>query len=95
MSSSDPKDGFDLIDYPCDYSFKAICKSADQIQASDFVQGLLEPLLNDGAILSRQSKKSKNGKFDSVTIKIHLTNRDELESVYKLLANSSRVVMTL
>ena len=26
MSSEDPKDGFDLIEYPCEYAFKAMCR---------------------------------------------------------------------
>jgi len=91
----DPQDGFDLIDYPCDFAFKAMCKADENSSAIDYVRGLLTPMLDDGALLGLKSNTSRTGKFESVTATIHLQSRDELEAIYRLIAQSSRVVMTL
>ncbi len=93
--SEDPKDGFDLIEYPTDFAFKAMCKAQPDSPAQDYIKGLIMPMVNDGALLSVSGNTSKTGKFESVTVKVRLQSRDELEAIYKLIANSERVVMTL
>lgn len=92
---SDPKDGFDLLEYPCDFPFKAMCKAEEGSPAIDYIKGLITPLLNDGALISTTGNISRTGKFESVTALIRLQNRDELEAIYALIAQSPRVVMTL
>lgn len=91
----DPKDGFDLIEYPCDFPFKAMCKAEEGAPAIDYIIGLITPLLDDGALLSTSGNISRTGKFESVTATVRLHNRQELESIYKLIAQSPRVLMTL
>lgn len=93
--SQDPKDGFDLIEYPTDFSFKAMCRAQEDAPAQQYLQGLVLPLLDDGALLGVSGNISKTGKFESVTLKVRIKSRDELESIYKLIADSPRVVMTL
>ncbi|MCH2189972.1 MAG: DUF493 domain-containing protein [Gammaproteobacteria bacterium] len=93
--SDDPKDGFDLIEYPTDFAFKAMCKADDKQPAQEHIKGLILPLLDDEALLDISGNVSKTGKFESVTLKIRINSRDELESIYKHIANSPRVVMTL
>ena len=93
--SNEPQDGFDLIEYPTDFSFKAMCKADKAVSAQDYLRGLVIPLLDDGALLGVSGNTSKTGKFESVTLKIRLQSREELESIYKLIANAPRVVMTL
>ena len=93
--ADDPKDGFDLIEYPTDFSFKAMCKAQDDSPAQQYMQGLVSPLLDDHALISVSGNISRTGKFESVTLKIRIQSRDELEAVYKLIADSPRVVMTL
>lgn len=93
--SQDPKDGFDLIEYPTEFSFKAMCRAQEGDPAQSYMRGLVLPLLDDGALISVSGNTSKTGKFESVTLKIRLKNRAELESIYKLISDSPRVVMTL
>ncbi len=93
--SDDPKDGFDLIEYPTDFSFKAMCRADESVPAQDYIEKLVTPTVVDGAILSVSGNTSKTGKFESVTLKIRVYNRTELEAIYKLIADSPRVVMTL
>lgn len=92
---SDPQDGFDLIEYPCDFPFKAMCKAEEGAPAIDYIVGLITPLLDDGALLSTSGNFSRTGKFESVTATVRLQSRAELESIYKLISQSPRVVMTL
>lgn len=93
--SDDPKDGFDLIEYPVDYSFKAMCRACDDVSAQEYIRGLVIPMLDDGALLKVSGNTSRTGKFESVTLLVRLHSREELESIYKLIAGSERVVMTL
>ncbi len=93
--SQDPKDGFDLIEYPTNFSFKAMCRAQSDVPAQQYLRGLVLPLLDDGALLGVSGNTSKTGKFESVTLTVRIKNRDELESIYKLIADSARVVMTL
>lgn len=93
--SDAPKDGFDLIEYPCEYNFKAMCLSEGEVSASDYIRGLVLPMVNDGAIRSVTSRRSKTGKYEAVTVAVTLQSRDELESIYALISASERVVMTL
>ena len=88
-------DGFDLIEYPCDYAFKAMCRADDSLSSVDYIKGLIMPLLDDGALLGLKSNASRTGKFESVTVTVRLTSRDQLESIYHLIARAPRVVMTL
>lgn len=92
---NDPQDGFDLIEYPCDYPFKAMCKAEEGAPAIEYIKGLITPLLDDGTLLGTSGNVSRTGKFESVTVTVRLQNRQELESIYALIAQSARVVMTL
>lgn len=94
-SESEPKDGFDLIEYPCDYPFKVMCRAEPDTPAQDYIRGLILPLLDDDALLSMKTNTSRTGKFESVTATVRLRSREELEAIYQLVAQSSRVVMTL
>lgn len=100
MSQSDkpapPKDGFDLIEYPCDYAFKAMCRSGTMNTApSQHVQELVLRHVSHAEIVNLNSNSSRTGKFESVTVTIRLHNRQQLESIYQALADSDDVLMTL
>ena len=92
---NNPQDGFDLIEYPCDFPFKAMCKAEQGEPAIEHIERLITPILNDGALLCTSGNISRTGKFESVTATVRLENRQELEAIYELIAQSSRVVMTL
>lgn len=92
---SDPQDGFDLIEYPCDFAFKAMCRAEVKTSSIEYIRGLILPMVDDGALLDLRSNVSRTGKFESVTATVRLQSREELESIYALIARSPRVVMTL
>jgi putative lipoic acid-binding regulatory protein len=95
--SNDPQDGFDLIEYPCDYGFKAMCRVAqfNSQDASEVIRSLVLNHVLEDAFLGIKTKQSRTGKFESVTVDVRLTDRAELEAIYKSIANSPIVVMTL
>ena len=92
---STPKDGFDFIEYPCDFPFKALCRAQEGEPSCDYIRGLLTPLVDDNALIDMRTNNSRTGKFESVTAVVRLQNREELEAIYLLISQSSRVVMTL
>lgn len=97
MTSDKVKDGFDLIDYPCDYAFKAMCRvDKSSVQSSvAMIEELVMLHLPQAALLETSSKKSRTGKFESVTITVRLTGREQLDAIYRGLSASAKVVMTL
>lgn len=91
----DPKDGFDLIEYPCEFDFKAMCRADDAVTAVDYLRAIIAPLIQADDLLSMKTNTSRTGKFESVTALIRLQNREQLEMIYKTISNADRVVMTL
>ena len=97
MTIENPKDGFDLIEYPCDFAFKAMCKvDVNEMQsASDAIQQVMFTHIDPSALIETHTKQSRTGKFESVTVTLRLSNREQLEAIYKSISESPRVVMTL
>lgn len=88
-----PQDGFDFIEYPCEFAFKAMAKSSDTIEQQ--LCELVAEVVSSEHVLSSKLAKSRTGKFESVTITARLHNRQQLEAVYKALADCPDVLMTL
>lgn len=101
--NTDPQDGFDLIDYPIEYLFKAMVKvesatSTDSTMASDVTESMLSLVLEHvsaEAVIATKSNRSKTGKFEAVSFTIRLESRTQLEAVYGALSSAPQVVMTL
>lgn len=94
--SKDNIDGFDTIEYPLDFSFKAVCEtSLDDAALIDALQKTIIASAGQVDIKDTGIKHSSAGRYVSVTLLIHLTGRDQLESVYTALSESPEVKMTL
>ena len=87
------KDGFDLIEYPCDFVFKAMCYTSEKIEQN--VCRIIRNSLNETAVLGYESRPSRTGKYCSVSVTARLQTREELEAVYQALSAAPEVVMTL
>ena len=95
--TGDIKDGFDLIEYPCAYGFKAMCR-VDQTATQSIAELMRQLVLShvaESALLELRVKQSRTGKYESVTISVRLVAREQLEAIYKSIAASPVVVMTL
>jgi len=91
----EPQDGFDLIEYPCEFNFKAMCRADKEVPAIDYMRTIIEPLIPASDLLSMSTNSSRTGKFESVTALIRLQDREQLEMIYKTISSAERVVMTL
>lgn len=91
----DAKDGFDLIEYPCEYVFKAMCKVEGNQDLTGVIRELVLKIVDQDSVLKLNSNSSRTGKFESVSVTVKLLNRDQLEAVYQAIANAPFVVMTL
>ena len=92
------QDGFDAIEYPIDFAFKAVCekKPANSIQSiEETLQQTVAEVLGAAAVKKTAVKESKAGKYVSVTTLAHLQNRQELEAVYRAISSLEIVKMTL
>lgn len=87
------KDGFDLIEYPCEYVVKAMCRASDN--AEILTREVVLQTLQEQDVIKLHSSFSRTGKFQSVNITVRLTERSQLEKIYLQLADSDHVVMTL
>jgi len=97
MDNINPKDGFDLIDYPCDYAFKAMCRVGNFSENSlknEILKLVLEHI-DESLVLDIKSKFSKTAKFESITITTRISDRKQLEKIYHTISASPLVVMTL
>ena len=91
----DVKDGFDLLEYPLEYQFKAMCRARDGVCMQTVVKTLVGQHIPNERIIGAKSNDSRTGKFESVSVSLTLDSREELERVYQELAGSEHVVMTL
>jgi len=73
------KDKEQLWQFPCEFSFKAMTLAIDDIE-NHIVSAIQKHVPGD---YSASLKESKGGKYLSVTVKIHLTSKQQLEAVYK------------
>lgn len=95
QNTDEPKDGFDLIEYPCEFNFKAMCRMDENQAAIDYIRAIITPMIGADDLVSMHTNSSRTGKFESVTAVVRLSNREQLEKIYKKIADSERVVMTL
>jgi len=90
------KDGFDAVEYPLDFSFKAVCETS--LKEDELVEVLSSGIYQEAqhlTVKSVSSKHSSTGKYISVTLLIHISSRTDLETVYKALSSNKEVKMTL
>ena len=91
----DKLDGFDLLEFPLKFEFKAMCSTAVVEDTENAVMQLIEDQLSADRIHSSKQRGSRSGKYVSVSVLVTLLSRAELEAVYLALSNSDFVIMTL
>lgn len=89
----DIKDGFDLVEYPCEYVFKAVGKATPEFEIS--IRQKVVDEVGESSLVRGTSMPSRNGRYVSMTFVVKLDNRKQLEAVYSVLAAHPDVVVTL
>lgn len=76
LSATEKKE---LWTFPCNFTFKAMALAVDGIE-NNVVSAIQKHVPGDyQAVL----KASKGGKYLSVSVRIHLTNKQQLNAIYK------------
>lgn len=86
-------DAESLIEFPCDYQFKAMGKTSDK-----FIDTCFEIAHKYDKKVTREQikiKDSKGKKFISVTIPVYVTCLEQVHGIYADLKAHPEVLMTL
>lgn len=82
-----------LLTFPCDFPIKVFGLGNDEFESA--VLMIIRkhvPNLLEGAV---QSRPSENGKYRALTITVHVTSKEQLDSLYQDLSSSPHVLMAL
>jgi putative lipoic acid-binding regulatory protein len=82
-----------LIEFPCDYKFKAMGKAS-----TDLIDICFKIALKYDKKVTKDNielKKSRGNKFVSVTISVYVTCIEQVYGIYADLKKHSEVLMTL
>ena len=87
------KDEETLMEFPCQFSIKAMGKAADDFDALVFsLVSQHVANLSEGAV---SCKSSGGGKYLSVTVTFEATSRAQLDEIYRTVTAHDRVLMAL
>ncbi|MEX2500095.1 MAG: DUF493 domain-containing protein [Wenzhouxiangellaceae bacterium] len=81
------------LEFPCRYPVKAMTRTREKA-----LEQVISVIAGRGAQPDRDSVKlrpSRNGRYQSITVEVHVQSRDQLEDVYTGLRQLDIVVMTL
>ncbi len=82
-----------LLEFPCEYSVKAMGLTAPDFDALVFdIVRQQVPDLGEGAVRTRTSS---GGKYLSVTVTFQATSKRQLDAIYQALTDHERVLMSL
>ncbi len=95
MDGSDGKrpEGPPLIAYPLDYAFKVMGLAAPDF--ADHARGLVTGAIGVGVAARVSVRASAGGKYQSVTVTVHLESEEHRRRVYQALHDDARVVYYL
>jgi putative lipoic acid-binding regulatory protein len=82
-----------LIEFPCDFEIKAMGPTSDDFDAIvvDIIRRHVDDI-KEGAV---SSKQSSGGKFTSVTVKIYVTSKAQLDEIYQDLGAHEQIKYVL
>ena len=81
----------DLWKFPCNFAFKAMTLALDGIE-NNIISAIQQQVPGD---YTATLKPSRGGKYLSVTVKIYLTDKQQLDNIYKAVHAVEGVKMML
>jgi len=82
-----------LLEFPCEFPLKAMGIAGDDFD--ELVVAIVRNHVGDlreGAI---RAKKSRSGKYVSITVTMQICSQEQLDSIYMDLSSDDRVLMLL
>jgi len=82
-----------LLEFPCRFPIKAMGREAEGFPAHvmELVAAQAGPIDNEDVSI----RPSRDGRFISVTVTFTATSREQLDSIYRSLTGSQRVLVVL
>lgn len=81
------------LTFPCDFPIKVFGLASDTFQTN--IVTLVREVLPHFRESDVQLRSSGEGKYLSLTLNVHVTSREELDSIYRRLTASPLVLMAL
>ena len=82
-----------LLEYPCFYTFKAMGEASADF--AEHVRKLVGETMGPISPDSCQIRESGKGKYQSVSVLVHLQSEDQRRSIYEAFWKDERVVFYL
>ena len=82
-----------MIEFPCDFTIKVFGNTTEEFETT--VYGIIRkhvPDMPDHVIMARPSS---GGKYQALSITIHVESKDQLDRIYQELSASPLVLMAL
>lgn len=86
-------DGDSLLEFPCEFPIKVFGKAGIDLDALVF--GLVRPYVPDLGEAAISSRFSRHGRYQSVTIVVQATSREQLDAIYRALSDHDDILMVL
>ena len=82
-----------LLEFPCNFPIKVMGHNAGDFQTLVFdIVSRHDPELDETRL---QSRESRHGRFQSITVNVYATSRAQLDAIYEDLSAHERVVMAI
>ncbi|MDQ2694707.1 MAG: DUF493 domain-containing protein [Pseudomonadota bacterium] len=81
------------LQFPCDFPIKAMGEAGDDFR--DLVAGIVRRHAADLDESLLRVQASRSGRYQSVTVVVRATSRQQLDAIYRDLTAHVRVVMVL
>jgi len=82
-----------LLKFPCDFAVKALGLTTEKL--TDTVLSIVQMHIPATTASQVQTKKSRNGKYLSVTVHVIAESKKQLDDIYLALSASEEVTMIL
>ena len=82
-----------LLEFPCDFPLKVMGVATDDFD--ELVVATVRRHVSDLSEGSIRAKKSRNGKYVSITVTIQIRSQEQLDAIYAELSSNERILMVL
>lgn len=83
----------DYLKFPCDFPIKVMGKTSLEFEVK--VLSIVRKHAPDLSETAIESRLSQNGIYQSLTITIHATSKDQLDLIYQELSNDKDILMSI
>lgn len=82
-----------LLTFPCDFTIKVFGIKSDEFETT--VLGIIHKHVPNLSENSLQQRASANGKYNALSITVHVDSKAQLDDIYRDLSSSPVVLMAL